>query len=814
MVAAILAGLRVADKTGAGPVVDVSLFATAAWTMASDLAPTLVDGAPVTKRDRHHLITPLGNRFRCADDRWIILNMPEVRWWAPFCKTIERPEILDDARFVTVKDRFDNMAALIDIIDDAMATRTLAEWGRIFDDAGLIWGPASSIDELARDPQAEAIGLFPTIEHPEGAFRTVAAPMRITGADIRPAARHRRSAVTPSPCSPRSATSSDEAAALERGGRRRSLIRSQNNVGGAISVGTGNGSRAATTARTCSWNRRASTEGSTLSGVWTKTWPAALGQPAGHDGDPRLPAGDRGHSRRDRDTHDRLVRERLGSTGSRGLLPHVSRSASLVGGRRTGGRVEHDLLDALVGEDPLQRRPGDRAVEEPRVADLDGEPVAGRQRREPADERRQGAEVGGPNEPGAGPRASRPAHRAVRASRNARTSSSAPRSRRSWVIVRGSLNRKRKPAGHLLGPRLDGRRRRHAVERRVALDGVAPRGVGGELVGAGQAAPGAGGPATTCTPTSRNRPAAPSSPTLGRIVPRGGRSQVASSAANAALRLPCRRMPLSAREQAEIVAANAVRHGSRSCSCTGCGCSPAAGIRGGSCSTNGATHAVAVDWPDDPPNRWRRRGAPRGLRRQDGRPGRRPRRRRHRQLRRASRSSSATPSAGLMAQIVAGRGRTAGAVAIDPAPFRGVLPLPFSSLKASFPVLGNPLQPVEGGDADPRAVPVRVLQRGPRGGGRGSSGRRTACRRPAVPLFQAAFANVNRRTECQVDTRAGRPRPLLIISGEKDHIVPWRLANAAKKRYKVGCRRRSSRSPAGATRCASTAAGARSPRRR
>ena len=186
MVAAILAGLRVADKTGVGPVVDVSLFATAAWTMASDLAPTLVDGAPVTKRDRHHLITPLGNRFRCADDRWIILNMPEVRWWAPFCTTIERPEILDDERFLTVKDRFDNMAALIDIIDEAMATKTLAEWGRIFDDAGLIWGPASTIDELARDPQAEAIGLFPTIEHPEGAFRTVAAPMRITGADIRP----------------------------------------------------------------------------------------------------------------------------------------------------------------------------------------------------------------------------------------------------------------------------------------------------------------------------------------------------------------------------------------------------------------------------------------------------------------------------------------------------------------------------------------------------------------------------------------------------------------------------------------------------
>lgn len=112
--------------------------------------------------------------------------MPETRWWAPFCKTVERPDLLEDERFGTVKDRFDNMPALIDVLDEVFATRPLAEWGRIFDDAGLIWGPASSIDELAADPQAAAIGLFPTIAHPEGDFRTVGAPMRISGAEIRP----------------------------------------------------------------------------------------------------------------------------------------------------------------------------------------------------------------------------------------------------------------------------------------------------------------------------------------------------------------------------------------------------------------------------------------------------------------------------------------------------------------------------------------------------------------------------------------------------------------------------------------------------
>src|SRR4051794_29079328 len=45
---------------------------------------------------------------------------------------------------------------------------------------------------------------------------------------------------------------------------------------------------------------------------------------------------------------------------------------------------------------------------------------------------------------------------------------------------------------------------------------------------------------------------------------------------------------------------------------------------------------------------------------------------------------------GLLTRIVAGRGLSAASVAISPAPFRGVLPLPFSALKSASPVLGNP----------------------------------------------------------------------------------------------------------------------------
>ncbi len=183
----ILAALRLVEHSGEGRAVDASLLGTAAWTIATDLSAVLIDGREPTKRDRHHLISPLANRFLCGDGLWILLTMPELHWWPRFCEAFGHVEWLTDARFDTPKSRFDNMPTLIDLMDAEFATRSRDDWGRIFDDAGLIWGPASTISELASDPQAAAAGLFPAVEHPSGgAFRTVAVPVHIDGVAIGP----------------------------------------------------------------------------------------------------------------------------------------------------------------------------------------------------------------------------------------------------------------------------------------------------------------------------------------------------------------------------------------------------------------------------------------------------------------------------------------------------------------------------------------------------------------------------------------------------------------------------------------------------
>jgi pimeloyl-ACP methyl ester carboxylesterase len=135
---------------------------------------------------------------------------------------------------------------------------------------------------------------------------------------------------------------------------------------------------------------------------------------------------------------------------------------------------------------------------------------------------------------------------------------------------------------------------------------------------------------------------------------------------------------------------------------------------------------------------------------------------------------------GLLTQIIAGRGLAAVSVAIDPAPFRGVLPLPFSALKSASPVLGNPKN-------RKRAVPLTYDQfRYGFGNAVDEDEARDLYKKfavpaPGEPLFQAAFANFNPWTEAKVDTKNPDRGPMLVIAGEKDHTVPRVVAHASYK---------------------------------
>ena len=138
---------------------------------------------------------------------------------------------------------------------------------------------------------------------------------------------------------------------------------------------------------------------------------------------------------------------------------------------------------------------------------------------------------------------------------------------------------------------------------------------------------------------------------------------------------------------------------------------------------------------------------------------------------------------GLFTQILAGRGLATVSVAIDPAPYRGVLPLPLSTLKSARPVLGDPRN---------RGKAVALTWEQFRYGWVNALSEEEGralfdefhVAAPGRPLFQGAMANLNPRTEVKVDTGNAARGPMLIISGEKDHTVPWAIANASYKRQK------------------------------
>jgi pimeloyl-ACP methyl ester carboxylesterase len=136
---------------------------------------------------------------------------------------------------------------------------------------------------------------------------------------------------------------------------------------------------------------------------------------------------------------------------------------------------------------------------------------------------------------------------------------------------------------------------------------------------------------------------------------------------------------------------------------------------------------------------------------------------------------------GLLAQIVADRGLSAATVAIDPGPFRGVLPLPLSALKSAKPVLQNPLN-------RGRAVTL-TLDQFKYGWANALDDKEAKelyesfhVAAPGVALMQMANANLNPFTEAKLDPKNPARGPLLIIDGEKDNTVPWAIANASYKR--------------------------------
>ena len=178
LVAGVLAALLHREKTGEGQKLGISLYQSAAWTLAGDIQMALV-GEPLPPDDRTRAFNPLWSHYRTLDGRWLCLGMlrPDP-YWAPFCQAIGRPELEKDARFATTEARRQNCVELVRILDDVFGSRDIAYWEARCREYSLIYSRVQSPTEVTADPQAIANGFFVDVDHPAGTFKTLASPVK------------------------------------------------------------------------------------------------------------------------------------------------------------------------------------------------------------------------------------------------------------------------------------------------------------------------------------------------------------------------------------------------------------------------------------------------------------------------------------------------------------------------------------------------------------------------------------------------------------------------------------------------------------
>jgi crotonobetainyl-CoA:carnitine CoA-transferase CaiB-like acyl-CoA transferase len=186
IVTGILAALHARGRTGEGRLVETSLLRTAMYTLGWDLSIQLEFDKVKGPVSRSEIETPLMNSYRAGDGRWFFLiGLEADRHFPGVARVIDRPEIVEDGRFVSARDRRHNRQALIALFDEAFATRPLAEWAERFDREGVWWAPVQSFAEVVRDAQAVAAGgLVDVPNRAGGTSRTIASPIRFDGAPV------------------------------------------------------------------------------------------------------------------------------------------------------------------------------------------------------------------------------------------------------------------------------------------------------------------------------------------------------------------------------------------------------------------------------------------------------------------------------------------------------------------------------------------------------------------------------------------------------------------------------------------------------
>lgn len=191
---AVAAALYRRERTGVASEVDVSLLAGGLWMNATILmtyANPGPDGPAMRRRlDRRAARNPLSNNYKTKDGRWIALVViqPDPHWES-FCRHVDRPEWVQDPRFVDFHARAEHSGELVDLLDEAFQSRTVAEWCERLATFSGVWAVNQSPEEVLTDPQVLANGYLQPGQEPGPAMRAVSSPAQFDGRPLGPVPR-------------------------------------------------------------------------------------------------------------------------------------------------------------------------------------------------------------------------------------------------------------------------------------------------------------------------------------------------------------------------------------------------------------------------------------------------------------------------------------------------------------------------------------------------------------------------------------------------------------------------------------------------
>ena len=180
---AIALALYVREKTGQGQKVSSSLLASALWTGGVYTQAASCTRREIPRPSRKTAGNPLYNSYQTQDGRWLVLIMLQTDlYWQEFCQAIGQPELARDPRFDSHGKRCgENNQALIALLDQVFASRSLAQWVQAFQGRHVLWEPSQTYLQVTADPQVEANEHLVDFHHPSyGSGKLVSVPVKFS----------------------------------------------------------------------------------------------------------------------------------------------------------------------------------------------------------------------------------------------------------------------------------------------------------------------------------------------------------------------------------------------------------------------------------------------------------------------------------------------------------------------------------------------------------------------------------------------------------------------------------------------------------